>query len=181
MIDSNHLIWIDLEMTGRDPFTDHIIEVATIVTDKELNIISEGPVLAIHQAEEILLAMDEWNTRQHTQSGLIDRVRQSTLDYRQAEVQLLEHLRQWVPKRISPMCGNSICHDRRFLARCMPELHAYFHYRNIDVSTLKELARRWAPEMAREVQKANRHMALDDVKESIEELRFYKQRFLKCE
>lgn len=180
MKNDTHLIWIDLEMTGCDPFTDHIIEVASIVTDSELEILSEGPVLAIHHEEDILAGMDEWNVSHHTQSGLVERVRQSTIGYREAELRTLACLRQWVPAGKSPMCGNSICHDRRFLGRFMPDLEAYFHYRNIDVSTLKELAHRWAPELAQGVQKRHEHLALADIKESIDELRYYRNCFLSC-
>lgn len=181
MQNDTHLIWIDLEMTGCDPFNDHIIEVASIVTDSDLEILSEGPVIAIHHKEEILAGMDEWNVLHHTQSGLVDRVRQSSIDYREAELLTLANLRQWVPKGKSPMCGNSICHDRRFLGRCMPELEAYFHYRNIDVSTLKELARRWSPELVQGVKKRHEHLALADIKESIEELRYYRDCFISCQ
>ncbi len=178
MQDDTHLIWIDLEMTGCNPFTDHIIEVASIVTNSELQILSEGPVIAIHQEEKMLAGMDDWNTTHHTQSGLVDRVRQSTVDYREAELRTLECLRLWVPEGKSPMCGNSICQDRRFLGRFMPDLEAYFHYRNIDVSTLKELACRWAPELAEGVKKRHQHVALADIKESIEELRYYRNCFI---
>lgn len=180
MKEPTNLIWIDLEMTGRDPFTDHVIEVATIVTDNNLAILAEGPVVAIHQSEDILKDMDEWNTSHHTRSGLLERVRNSQADYRSAEQQTLDFLRQWVPKGMSPMCGNSICHDRRFLGRFMPELEAYFHYRNIDVSTLKELAKRWAPELAEGVRKNHRHLALDDIRESIAELLYYRDCFISC-
>ncbi len=147
--DANNLIWIDLEMTGLDTTTDLIIEIATIVTDGQLNILAEGPVLAIHQSDDALNAMDEWNTRQHGSSGLTERVRNSTLDERTAERQTIDFLAQYVPENTSPMCGNSICQDRRFMARCMPELERYFHYRNLDVSTIKELANRWAPVVAK--------------------------------
>lgn len=176
---ADHLIWIDLEMTGLDTTRDGIIEIATVVTDSELAILAEGPVLAIHQPEHVLNAMDEWNTRQHSRSGLIDRVRRSTWDYARAEQETLGFLARWVPPGVSPMCGNSICQDRRFLHRLMPALEAYFHYRHIDVSTLKELARRWAPDTMREFRKAGAHLAMDDVKESIRELRFYRERFIR--
>ncbi len=166
-------------MTGLDTTRDGIIEIATVVTDRDLAILAEGPVLAIHQPEHVLNAMDDWNTRQHGRSGLTDRVRRSTLDYARAERETLSFLSRWVPPGVSPMCGNSICQDRRFLHRLMPELEAYFHYRHVDVSTLKELARRWAPDMMREFRKAGAHLAMDDVKESIRELRFYRERFLR--
>ncbi|HYW92768.1 MAG TPA: oligoribonuclease [Gammaproteobacteria bacterium] len=170
----DNLIWIDLEMTGLDTDRDRIIEIATIVTDKELNILAEGPVLAIHQPESVLAAMDEWNTRQHTGSGLVERVRSSHVTEAEAADQTLEFLRQWVPPGASPMCGNSICQDRRFLHRLMPELERYFHYRNLDVSTLKELARRWAPEIADGFRKQGNHRALDDIRDSIRELQYYR-------
>ena len=173
--DANNLVWIDLEMTGLDTQTDRIIEIATIVTDARLNILAEGPVLAIHQPDEVLACMDEWNTTQHTGSGLTRRVRESHLDEAQAERLTLEFLSDHVPANASPMCGNSICQDRRFLARCMPELERYFHYRNLDVSTLKELAVRWAPEVARGFVKQSTHLALDDVRDSIRELQYYRE------
>jgi oligoribonuclease len=172
----DNLIWIDLEMTGLDPQTDCIIEIATIVTDSQLNLLVEGPVLAVHQSDAILAAMDDWNRKQHGQSGLVDRVRASGLNERQAERQTLEFLRQHVPPGQSPMCGNSICQDRRFLARCMPELEAYFHYRNLDVSTVKELGRRWFPNRIKGFNKSSTHLALQDIRDSIDELRFYRER-----
>lgn len=172
----DNLIWIDLEMTGLDPQTDLIIEIATIVTDSQLNLLAEGPVLAIHQGDAILAAMDDWNRKQHGQSGLVDRVRASRLDEREAEQQTLEFLRQHVPPGQSPMCGNSICQDRRFMARCMPELEAYFHYRNLDVSTVKELGRRWFPDRIKGFNKSSTHLALQDIRDSIDELRFYRER-----
>jgi len=175
----DNLIWIDLEMTGLDTDRDRIIEIATIVTDSQLNILAEGPVLAVHQSDEILNAMDSWNTTQHAKSGLTDRVRRSTIDEAEAERLTLEFLQQWVPAKASPMCGNSICQDRRFLHRCMPQLEQYFHYRHIDVSTLKELVKRWAPEILRGFVKQSTHLALDDIRESIAELRFYREHFLK--
>ena len=171
-----NLIWIDLEMTGLEPQTDHILEIATVVTDSQLNILAEGPVLAIHQSDALLAAMDDWNRKQHGESGLVDRVRASVLDERAAERQTLEFLKQYVPKSQSPMCGNSICQDRRFLARFMPELEDYFHYRNLDVSTLKELGRRWYPERIKGFNKSSTHMALQDIRDSIDELRFYRER-----
>jgi oligoribonuclease len=176
--DSQHLIWIDLEMTGLNPDTDLIIEIATIVTDKELTILAQGPVLAVHQSDAVLAGMDDWNQKHHGQSGLIERVRNSDIDEREAERQTLEFLRKWVPENTSPMCGNSIGQDRRFLYRYMPKLEAYFHYRNVDVSTLKELAARWAPEVKNGFCKVASHQALDDIKESIEELRYYREHFI---
>jgi oligoribonuclease len=179
MQNDQNLIWIDLEMTGLDPDNDVIIEMATIVTDSQLNTLAEGPVIAIHQSDEILNGMDEWNTRQHGQSGLTQRVRESTIDMAEAERQTLAFLEQWVPVRKSPICGNSICQDRRFLYRHMPQLEAYFHYRNLDVSTLKELAARWAPHIRDGVKKTGSHLALDDIRDSIEELRYYREHFIK--
>lgn len=179
MQNPQNLIWIDLEMTGLDPDRDVIIEMATIVTDSDLNTLAEGPVIAIHQPEEILAGMDEWNTRQHGQSGLTQRVRESTVSMAEAEAQTLAFLEQWVPKRSSPICGNSICQDRRFLYRHMPRLEGYFHYRNLDVSTLKELAARWAPQVRESSKKGNTHLALDDIRESIAELRHYRDHFIK--
>lgn len=176
--DINNLIWIDLEMTGLDTQNDHIIEIATVVTDKDLNTLAEGPVLAIHQPDEVLNAMDEWNTRQHGQSGLSKRVRESGLDAAEAEARTLEFLLEWVPAGASPMAGNSICQDRRFLARCMPKLEEYFHYRNLDVSTLKELAKRWSPEVYAGFNKSSSHLALDDIRDSIAELQYYREKFL---
>jgi oligoribonuclease len=173
-----NLIWIDLEMTGLDTQQDKIIEIATIVTDCELNILAEGPMLAIHQSDEIMGAMDEWNTRQHGGSGLTQRVKESTIDEAEAERQTIAFLEQYVTKGKSPMCGNSICQDRRFLARCMPELEAYFHYRNLDVSTLKELAMRWSPGIAKGFTKNASHLALDDTRDSINELKYYRENFI---
>ncbi len=170
-----NLIWIDLEMTGLNPDDDYIIEIATIVTDKYLSVLAEGPVLAIHQPDEILNSMDEWNTRQHAKSGLTARVRESSVTAGDAENATLRFLAQHVPERTSPMCGNSVCQDRRFLAREMPRLEAYFHYRNLDVSTLKELARRWAPDVANSITKASTHLALEDIKDSIQELQHYRK------
>lgn len=178
-LDSQNLIWIDLEMTGLDPENDLIIEIATIVTDKELNILAEGPVLAIHQENSAMAAMDDWNQKHHGQSGLIERVKATEVDEAEAEKQTLEFLQQWVPTSTSPMCGNSICQDRRFLYRYMPKLEAFFHYRNLDVSTLKELAARWAPELKKGFVKETKHQALDDVIESIDELRYYRDTFIK--
>lgn len=180
-MNDNNLIWIDLEMTGLDPDNDVIIEIATIVTDAHLNILAEGPVFAVSQDKAILDGMDEWNTRQHGQSGLTQRVLESTVDAEQAEQTTIEFLQQWVPAGKSPICGNSICQDRRFLVRGMPKLERYFHYRNLDVSTLKELARRWAPEVLAGVKKQGAHLALDDIKDSIEELKYYREHFIKLD
>lgn len=170
-----NLIWIDLEMTGLDPDTHKIIEIASIVTDSELNILAEGPVLAIHQSDEELAKMDEWCTNTHTASGLVDRVRASTVSEQEAVEQTLRFLEQWVPQGVSPICGNSIGQDRRFLYRHMPKLEEYFHYRYIDVSTLKELAKRWSPEILAGFSKRGTHLALDDIRESIAELKYYRQ------
>jgi oligoribonuclease len=175
----DNLVWIDLEMTGLNPDVDHIIEIATIVTDAQLNVVAEGPVIAIHQAEPVLAGMDDWNRRTHGESGLTDRVRRSTFNAIDAELQTLEFLHQHAQAGASPMCGNSICQDRRFLAREMPALEKFFHYRNLDVSTLKELARRWAPDVLAGLQKTSKHLALDDIRESIEELRYYRQRMFR--
>jgi oligoribonuclease len=176
---ANNLIWIDLEMTGLDTQNDLIIEIATIVTDSELNELAEGPMLAIHQSDEIMGGMDEWNTNQHGKSGLTERVKNSTLTVQDAERETLEFLREYVPKGASPMCGNSICQDRRFMARLMPELEDFFLYRNLDVSTLKELAKRWAPDVANGVVKSGAHLALDDTRDSINELRHYREHLFK--
>ena len=174
----NRLIWIDLEMTGLDPVNDVIIEIATIVTDAELKVIAEGPSLVIKQPDEFLDGMDAWNTRQHGQSGLTRRVRDSEISVAGAERQTLEFLSTHLQKNESPMCGNSICQDRRFLAKGMPELEAFFHYRNLDVSTLKELARRWKPSILEGMKKNSSHLALDDIRDSIEELRYYRSKLL---
>ena len=179
MQNPNNLIWIDLEMTGLDPDNDVIIEMATIVTDSQLNVLAEGPVIAVHQSDEVLARMDEWNTRQHGGSGLTQRVRESRISTAEAERLTLEFLEQWVPKGKSPICGNSICQDRRFLYRQMPTLEAYFHYRNLDVSTLKELAARWAPQIMEGFKKGGTHLALDDIRDSIAELRHYREHFIK--
>ena len=170
----DNLIWIDLEMTGLDPMHDRIIEIATVVTTKDLEPLAEGPVIAIHQSDAALAAMDEWNTKQHGGSGLTQRVRDSAVHDAEAERQTIEFLARWVPAGASPMCGNSICQDRRFLARWMPQLERFFHYRNLDVSTLKELARRWAPTVAAGVTKESKHLALDDIRDSIAELKHYR-------
>ncbi|HEV7633061.1 MAG TPA: oligoribonuclease [Steroidobacteraceae bacterium] len=178
MTSRDNLIWIDLEMTGLLPDSDVIIEIATVVTDSQLNVLAEGPVLAIHHDDAILAGMDEWNTRQHGSSGLTARVRASQVDHAAAEASTLAFLGDLVAAGASPMCGNSICQDRRFLARNMPQLERYFHYRNLDVSTLKELARRWAPQVAGQFNKEGAHLALADIHESIRELRFYREHLL---
>ncbi|MEL0167823.1 MAG: oligoribonuclease [Pseudomonadaceae bacterium] len=175
----DNLIWIDLEMTGLDPDSDVIIEIATIVTDSELNVLAEGPSLAIKQPDALLDGMDEWNTRQHGQSGLTQRVRDSKISLADAEQQTIDFLSKWVPAGKSPMCGNSICQDRRFLYRGMPELEKFFHYRNLDVSTLKELAARWAPEVKNGFKKQSSHLAMDDIRDSIAELQHYREHFIK--
>ncbi len=177
-LNDDNLIWIDLEMTGLDPDNDVIIEIATIVTDAHLNILAEGPVMAINQPDAVLDAMDEWNTNQHGKSGLTQRVKDSTVTLAQAEADTIAFLQQWVPAGKSPICGNSICQDRRFLARGMPALERYFHYRNLDVSTLKELARRWKPEALDGFKKSGAHLALDDIKDSIAELMHYRSCFI---
>ena len=174
-----NLVWIDLEMTGLKPESDLIIEIATIVTDKYLDVLAEGPVFAIHQSEAVLGAMDDWNRNQHGRSGLSARVLASRIDVAAAERETLRFLETWVEPGRSPMCGNSICQDRRFLARLMPALEGFFHYRNLDVSTLKELARRWAPQVADGFQKASSHLSMDDVRESIRELQYYRERLLR--
>jgi oligoribonuclease len=178
-MDDTNLIWIDLEMTGLDPQRDCIIEIATVVTDAKLAVLAQGPVIAIHQPDDVLGAMDEWNTRHHGASGLTERVRQSNSSTADGQRETLEFLRAWVPPGKSPMCGNSICQDRRFMARLMPELEAYFHYRNLDVSTLKELARLWKPELLSGFAKKGAHLALDDILESIDELKYYREHFIR--
>ncbi len=174
VVDENNLIWIDLEMTGLDPLRDQIIEIATLVTDSQLRILAEGPVLAIHQPEHVLAAMDDWNRTHHSQSGLLERVRCSGDDEGSAERQTLAFLESWCKAGASPLCGNSICQDRRFLARWMPRLESFFHYRNLDVSTVKILAQRWAPQVAEAFKKEGAHLALSDIKESIAELAHYR-------
>lgn len=174
-----NLIWIDLEMTGLSPEHDRIIEIATIVTDKDLNILDEGPMLAIHQSKERLDGMDDWNTKQHNASGLVERVQNTKITEADAEQQTLAFLKRYVDKGKSPMCGNTICQDRRFLCNYMPELVAFFHYRNLDVSTLKELAVRWAPSLPKGIEKKSKHLALDDIKDSINELKYYRKHFIK--
>jgi oligoribonuclease len=178
VLDDSNLIWIDLEMTGLEPDKERIIEIATIVTDKNLNILAEGPMMAIHQPASILNAMDEWCTTHHGQSGLTQRVIDSAIRDADAEKATIEFLSQWIARGKSPMCGNSIGQDRRFLVRYMPQLHDYFHYRNLDVSTLKELVKRWKPQIMAGFSKHNKHLALDDIKESIEELAYYREHFI---
>ena len=174
-----NLIWIDLEMTGLDTVNDQIIEIATVVTDAQLNTLAEGPVLAIFQEEAVLAGMDEWNTRHHTGSGLVERVRKSSISELDAERQTIDFLEPYVPAGKSPMCGNSICQDRRFMARSMPDLEEYFHYRNLDVSTIKELAARWCPDILSGLKKEGTHLAMDDIRDSIQELKYYREHFFK--
>lgn len=175
----DNLVWVDMEMTGLNPDTDRIIEVAVVVTDAQLTVRVEGPVLAIHQSDAVLAGMDAWNQNTHGKSGLTERVRASTVDEAQASQAIIAFLKHYVPAGKSPMCGNTICQDRRFMARGMPELEAYFHYRNLDVSTLKELARRWRPELVSAFKKQQAHTALADIQESIDELRHYREHFLR--
>ncbi|HEX7645035.1 MAG TPA: oligoribonuclease [Burkholderiaceae bacterium] len=174
-----NLIWVDMEMTGLDPDKDRIIEVAVVVTDSDLNVLAEGPVFAIHQADAVLDGMDAWNKGTHGRSGLIDRVKASTVSEADAEKALIDFLKNFVPNGKSPMCGNTICQDRRFMARGMPKLEAFFHYRNLDVSTLKELCKRWKPELASGFKKHQKHTALADILESIDELKYYREHFIK--
>jgi oligoribonuclease len=174
-----NLVWVDMEMTGLDPDNDRIIEVAVVVTDANLNILGEGPVMAIHQSDEVLDGMDAWNKGTHGRSGLIERVKASTVTEAEAETVLIEFLKKYVPSGKSPMCGNTICQDRRFMARGMPKLETFFHYRNLDVSTLKELCKRWKPELVNGFRKHQKHTALADIIESIEELRYYREHFIK--
>lgn len=176
---ADNLIWIDLEMTGLNPEKDRIIEIATVVTDSQLNILAEGPVFAIHQPNELLDSMDPWNTKQHNSSGLVARIKSSQINEAEAEAKTLEFLKKYVPSGKSPMCGNSVYQDKRFLYQYMPALESYFHYRLLDVSTLKELARRWAPRVYSGLQKESRHLALDDIRDSIEELKYYRANLLK--
>ncbi|MEH6584866.1 MAG: oligoribonuclease [Halioglobus sp.] len=178
MQDAKNLVWVDMEMTGLEPDQDVVIEIATIVTDTDLNTLAQGPVIALHQCDERLAGMDEWNTTHHTRSGLVDRVRASEDSEHSATDQTIAFLEQWVPAGASPMCGNTICQDRRFMARHMPQLEAFFHYRNLDVSTLKILMQRWRPELESGFTKTATHQALDDIRESIEEMRYYRQHFL---
>ncbi|MDO2948437.1 oligoribonuclease [Aeromonas simiae] len=175
-VSEQNLVWIDMEMTGLDPEENVVLEIASIVTDKDLNVLAEGPVIAIHQSEAELAKMDEWNQNTHGGSGLIARVKASRHDEAAAVAETLAFLRQWVPERTSPMCGNSIGQDRRFMVKHMAELEAFFHYRNVDVSTIKELVRRWKPEILGEFTKQGTHQALDDIRESVAELRFYRER-----
>ena len=177
--DQNHLIWLDMEMTGLEPDTDRIIEIAVLITDSALNIVAEAPVIVVHQPDSVLDAMDDWNKNTHGKSGLIDRVRASKVSEAEAEAQMLAFVQEWTPERCSPMCGNSIGQDRRFLVRYMAKFEAWFHYRNLDVSTLKELAKRWNPEVYKGVKKAGAHTALADIQESIDELRHYRDNFLR--
>ena len=181
MHSASNLVWVDMEMTGLNPDTDVVIEIATIVTDGDLQTLAEGPVIAIAQSDARLDAMDEWNTTHHTRSGLVDRVRASDYDERRAATETIAFLEQWVPAGASPMCGNTICQDRRFMSRHMPELEAYFHYRNLDVSTLKILMQRWRPELEAGFNKTATHLALDDIRESIDEMRYYREHFLRLQ
>ncbi|MGB4883149.1 MAG: oligoribonuclease [Neisseria sp.] len=179
MQNADNLCWLDMEMTGLYPETDRIIEVAMIITDSNLNVLAQSDVLVVHQSDELLNGMDAWNTSTHGRTGLTERVRASTASEAEVEQNLLDFMAQWLPEKTSPMCGNTIHQDRRFMVRYMPQLEAYFHYRNLDVSTLKELARRWNPELAKGVVKRCTHQALDDILESIEEMRYYREHFLK--
>jgi len=179
MYDASNLIWVDMEMTGLDPERDVVIEIATIVTDTHLNTLAEGPVIAVRQSEARLAAMDEWNTTHHTRSGLVDRVKASVHDEDLAAQETIAFLERWVPMGASPMCGNTICQDRRFMVRHLPRLEAYFHYRNLDVSTLKILMQRWRPELESGFLKSGAHLALDDIRESISEMRYYRDHFLR--
>ncbi len=178
-LNPTHLLWIDMEMTGLSPDTDRIIELAVVVTDADLNTVAEGPVLVVHQPDAVMDAMDNWNKGTHGKSGLIDRVKASRLREADAEAQMLAFVKQHVPARTSPMCGNSICQDRRFMARHMPQLEAFFHYRNLDVSTLKELAKRWRPGLVEGFKKSSRHEALADIYESIDEMKYYREHFIR--
>lgn len=178
MKNSQNLIWIDLEMTGLFPNKDRIIEIATIVTDADLNVLEEGPVFAIHQSLKRLTEMDEWNTKTHTESGLVSRVRESKVDEKQAEQETINFISKYVSGNHSPLCGNSVCQDRRFLANYMPRLESYLHYRNLDVSSIKELVVRWRPELSKGFNKNNTHKAMDDIRESIEELKYYRKTFI---
>ena len=180
-LNAENLVWLDLEMTGLDPERDRILEIATLVTDKQLNLLAEGPVVAVHQSDAVLAVMGEWCTHQHGRSGLTARVRASRVSEAEAERLTLAFVRQHLPPNASPMCGNSICQDRRFLAHYMPELEKFFHYRNLDVSTLKELAKRWAPGLAEGFTKESAHLALDDIRDSVAELRYYRERLLRAE
>ena len=181
MQSASNLVWVDLEMTGLDPDEDVVIEIATIVTDSDLNTLAEGPVIAIHTSDERLNAMDEWNTTHHNSSGLVARVTASDYDGHRAATETMAFLERWVPAGVSPMCGNTICQDRRFMARHLPDLEAFFHYRNLDVSTLKILMQRWRPELEAGFTKTATHLALDDIRESIDEMRYYREHFLRME
>lgn len=175
----NNLIWLDMEMTGLRPDVDRIIEVAIVITDSQLNVVAESAVMVVHQPDSVLEAMDDWNKTTHTRSGLIDKVKMATLNESEVEAKMLDFLSEHVASGISPMCGNSVCQDRRFMARWMPQLEAYFHYRNLDVSTLKELCKRWKPDVAKGIVKKGRHEALADILESIEEMRYYRDHFIR--
>ncbi|MDP3289927.1 MAG: oligoribonuclease [Methyloversatilis sp.] len=179
--DPTYLVWLDMEMTGLYPDSDRVIELACVVTDAHLDVVAEGPVIVVHQSDEVLAGMDKWNTSTHGKSGLTERVRASTVTEAAAQTEMIAFLSQYLPERTSPICGNSICQDRRFLARHMPQLEAWFHYRNLDVSALKELCKRWRPELAAQFKKAQRHEALADIYESIDELKFYREHFLRME
>ena len=174
MANKSNLVWIDMEMTGLDPDSDYVLEIATIVTDSDLNVIAEGPVIAVHQPDDVLDAMDDWCTKTHTGSGLVDRVKASTVTEQTATEQTIAFLEKWVPAGVSPICGNSVSQDRRFLFDHMPQLEEYFHYRTVDVSTIKELASRWQPDVLKGFKKKGTHLALDDIRESIAELQFYR-------
>jgi oligoribonuclease len=181
MQNASNLVWVDLEMTGLEPDRDVVIEMATIVTDSDLNTLAEGPVIAIHQVDSILDNMDEWNTTHHNRSGLVERVKSSAYDESTAARETIDFLDEWVPRDTSPMCGNTICQDRRFMARHLPDLEVWFHYRNLDVSSLKILMQRWRPDLEAGFRKSATHQALDDIRESIEELRYYREHFLRLE
>jgi oligoribonuclease len=178
-VSAQNLVWIDMEMTGLDPEENVVLEIATIITDKDLNVLAQGPVIAIHQSDEELAKMDDWNVNTHTKSGLVARVKASEHDEARAVAETLDFIRQWVPERTSPLCGNSIGQDRRFMVKHMGELEAFFHYRNVDVSTIKELVRRWQPELLDQFTKSGSHQALDDIRESIAELQFYRSHVFK--
>ena len=179
MQNAGNLIWVDLEMTGWDPDLDVVIEIAAIITDSDLNTLAEGPVIALHQSDARLDGMDEWNTTHHNRSGLVDRVKASKYNEQSATEETIAFMEQWVPPGASPMCGNTICQDRRFMARHLPDLEAFFHYRNLDVSTLKILMQRWRPELESGITKTGAHLALDDIRESIEEMRYYREHLLR--
>ena len=178
--DENNLVWVDMEMSGLNPDTDRVLEIAVVVTDSQLEVLAEGPVVVVHQGDRVLAAMDSWNTATHGRSGLTEKVRASRIDEVEAQRRVIEFLQAFVPSGKSPMCGNSICQDRRFMARWLPQLESYFHYRNVDVSTLKELSRRWKPDVYRAFEKKSRHEALADIYESIDEMRHYRQFFIQA-